>query len=217
MRRPAAFCRARPAGRAPKAFRAYLRTIARAGEHGRVFAYRTVNTDALAWVIEAVSGQPLAPLLSQRLWQPLGAEHDARLSIDSQGVAFAGGGLNTTLRDLARLGELLRLDGMRDGQRIVPAAAVQRLQHGAEPPVRVRRIDAPMAGWRYRSMWWATHNPHRAFMARGVHGQALYIDPAAEMVIARYASHPLPPNLMSDPTSLPAWHALAEHLIADPA
>ncbi|MBL8352217.1 MAG: serine hydrolase [Burkholderiaceae bacterium] len=206
-----------PGWQGPDGFRAYLRTIARAGEHGRVFAYRTVNTDALAWVLEAVTGQPLAPLLSQRLWQPLGAEHDARLSIDSQGVAFAGGGLNTTLRDLARLGELLRLGGVRDGRRIVPAAAVQRLQHSAEPPVRVRRIDAPMAGWRYRSMWWATHNRHRAFMARGVHGQALYIDPAAEMVIARYASHPLPPNALSDPTSLPAWHALAEHLIADPA
>jgi CubicO group peptidase (beta-lactamase class C family) len=200
----------------PDGFRAFLQGVGPAGEHGQVFGYRTVNTDALAWVLENISGLPLATLLSQRLWQPMGAEHDARFSVDAQGVAFAGGGLNTTLRDLARLGELLRLGGVTGGRQIVPAAAVRRLQHSAEAPVRVRRIDVPMAGWRYRSMWWATHNAHGAFMARGVHGQALYIDPAAEMVIARYASHPMPHNALSDPCSLPAFHALAQHLIAHP-
>lgn len=211
----------RPPGyRGPDGFRAYLQTVGPAGEHGQVFGYRTVNTDALAWVLESITGQPLASLLSQRLWQPMGAEHDARLSVDGHGVAFAGGGLNTTLRDLARLGELLRLGG-RTGSvcgspHIVPAAALRRLQHGDNAPLRLRRIDVPMAGWRYRSMWWATHNAHGAFMARGVHGQALYIDPAAEMVIARYASHPMPHNALSDPCSLPAFHALARHLIAEP-
>ena len=62
-------------------------------------------------------------------------------------------------------------------------------------------------------MWWVTHNDHGAFMARGVHGQALYIDPAAEMVIARFASHPVAGNAANDPTSLPAYEALAKHLM----
>lgn len=221
-----------PGWQGPDGFHAFLQTVGPAGEHGRVFSYRTVNTDALGWVLEQVTGLPLATLLSTRLWQPMGAEQDARLSIDAHGVAFAGGGLNATLRDLARLGELLRLGGMTGGmtscmtggmtgeptrgQRIVPAAAVRGLLQGDDPPVRVRRLDAPLPGWRYRSMWWSTHNDHGAFMARGVHGQALYIDPAAEMVIARYASHPMPPNALSDPCTLPAFHALACHLIAQP-
>ena len=205
-----------PAYRGPDGFRAFLQAVGPAGVHGQVFGYRTVNTDALAWVLERLTGLPLASLLSQRLWQPMGAEQDARFSVDRHGVAFAGGGLNTTLRDLARLGELLRLGGKVGDRQIVPAAAVQRLQRSDEPPVRVRRIDVPMSGWRYRSMWWATHNAHGAFMARGVHGQALYIDPAAELVIARYASHPMPHNALSDPCSLPAFHALARHLIAEP-
>ena len=62
-------------------------------------------------------------------------------------------------------------------------------------------------------MWWITHNPHGVFMARGVHGQALYVDPPAEMVIARFASHPVAGNAASDPTSLPAFHALARYLV----
>lgn len=207
----------RPPGyQGPDGFRAFLQTVGPAGDHGQVFGYRTVNTDALAWVLERLTGLPLASLLSQRLWQPMAAEQDARFSVDRHGVAFAGGGLNTTLRDLARLGELLRLGGQVGGRQILPAAAVQRLQHSVEPPVRLRRIDVPMSGWRYRSMWWATHNAHGAFMARGVHGQALYIDPLAELVIARYASHPMPQNALSDPCSLPAFHALARHLLAEP-
>jgi CubicO group peptidase (beta-lactamase class C family) len=55
------------------------------------------------------------------------------------------------------------------------------------------------------------------FMARGVHGQAIVIDPVAEMVVARYASHPLAANANLDPTSLPAWEALAQHLMRNAA
>jgi CubicO group peptidase (beta-lactamase class C family) len=62
-------------------------------------------------------------------------------------------------------------------------------------------------------MWWVSHNTHGAYMARGIHGQALYIDPTANMVIARYASHPLAGNIHLDPCSLPAYHALAHHLM----
>jgi hypothetical protein len=46
-----------------------------------------------------------------------------------------------------------------------------------------------------------------------VHGQAIYVDPAAEMLIARFGSHPLAGNVNIDPTSLPAYHALPQHLM----
>jgi len=62
-------------------------------------------------------------------------------------------------------------------------------------------------------MWWVTHNDHGAFMARGVHGQAIYIDPAADMVIARFSSHPVAGNAANDPTSLPACEAVARYLM----
>jgi len=62
-------------------------------------------------------------------------------------------------------------------------------------------------------MWWVTHNEHGAYTARGIHGQVIYIDPKAEMVIARFGSHPLAANANFDPTSLPAYHALAKHLM----
>ena len=62
-------------------------------------------------------------------------------------------------------------------------------------------------------MWWITHNEHGAFTARGVHGQTIYIDPKAEMVVVRFASHPVASNSANDPYSLPAYHAVAKYLI----
>ena len=58
-----------------------------------------------------------------------------------------------------------------------------------------------------------TNNDHNAFMARGVHGQAIYIDPVAEMVIVRFASNPLSSNKYIDPVSIPAYEAVAKYLI----
>jgi hypothetical protein len=50
-------------------------------------------------------------------------------------------------------------------------------------------------------------------MARGIHGQVIYIDPKAEVVIARYASHPVAGNAYNDPITLPACRAMADYLM----
>ena len=54
---------------------------------------------------------------------------------------------------------------------------------------------------------------HGAYAARGVHGQTIYVDPKAEMVLVRLSSHPKAKNSAIDPTSLPAYRAVAEYLL----
>ena len=71
-----------------------------------------------------------------------------------------------------------------------------------------------MKGWSYRNMWWITNNDHGAFCARGVHGQVIYVDPKADMVIVRFASNPVAGNAANDPYSLPAYDAVAKYLLA---
>lgn len=88
---------------------------AHTGRHGDAFAYKTINTDVLGWVIARVTGQNVAQLLSQRIWSRLGMEQDAYFSVDSIGTPFAGGGFNAGLRDMARVGEMLRNDGQANG------------------------------------------------------------------------------------------------------
>jgi CubicO group peptidase (beta-lactamase class C family) len=207
----------RPAGYVgPQSFYEFLQTVQKEGPHGQAFAYKTINTDALGWIMRRVTGQSLADLLSERIWSKLGAEQDAFLTVDSEGTEFAGGGLNTALRDLARFGEMMRSGGQACGQQVVPSAVVDDIRQGADKAHFAQAAYTTLPGWSYRNMWWVSHNPHGAWMARGIHGQAIYIDPAAEMVIARYASHPIAGNMGIDPHSLPAYHAVARHLLANP-
>ena len=204
----------RPPGYAgPGSFYEFLRTVRKEGEHGQAFAYKTVNTDVLGWLIRRATGQTVGEVLSERIWQKLGAEQDAYLLIDGEGTEFAGGGFNPVLRDLARFGEMIRLGGRYNGQQIVPRAVVDDIRRGADPAQFAKAGYKLLEGWSYRDMWWVSHNAHGAFSARGIHGQAIYIDPAAEMVIVRFGSHPLAANANVDPTSLPAYQALAEHLM----
>lgn len=209
--------RARPPDyQGPESFFDYLAGIAKAGEHGRVFVYKTPNTDALAAVLRRVTGKSLSALLEERIFGRLGAEQDAYFTVDQTGAEFAGGGLNLTLRDLARFGETMRLKGRYNGQQIVPRAVVEDIERGASRAQFAPAGYATLPGWSYRNMWWVSHNQHGAYTARGIHGQGIYIDPAAEMVIARFASHPIAGNVGIDPNSLPAYDAVARHLMRAP-
>jgi CubicO group peptidase (beta-lactamase class C family) len=207
----------RPPGyQGPQSFYEFLQTVQKEGEHGKAFAYKTVNSDALGWVIRRVTGKSVGQNVAERIWSRLGMEQDAYFAVDSVGNEFAGGGLNTGLRDLARFGEMMRNDGRYNGQQIIPKSVVDDIRKGGDRAAFPAATYPTLPGWSYRNMWWVSHNEHGAFMARGIHGQAIYIDPKAEMVIARYASFPQAANAFNDPTSLPAYHALAKFLMAQP-
>jgi CubicO group peptidase (beta-lactamase class C family) len=207
--------RVRPPGdTGPKSFFEYLRTVTKKGAHGEVFVYKTPNTDTLAAVLRRVTGKSLSALLHERIFGHLGAEHDAYFTVDETGAEFAGGGLNLTLRDLARFGETMRLAGRFNGQQIVPRRVVEDIERGASREQFAPAGYATLPGWSYRNMWWVSHNEHRAYTARGIHGQAIYVDPVAEMVIVRFASHHVAGNIGIDPTSLPAYEAVARLLMA---
>lgn len=188
----------------PVGYYAALQTIQKAGAHGEAFGYKTPNADALGWLVARASGQSVDELLAERVWSKIGMEQDAYYSVDALGVPFAGGGFNAGLRDMARFGELVRNKGRWKGQQILPAQAMEEIARGDHPELK---------GWSYRDMWWHTGNANGAFAARGVHGQTIYIDPKAEMVIVRFASHPIAANSANDATSLPAYEAVARHLM----
>lgn len=197
----------------PKSFAEFLVKLQKEGSHGEAFAYKTSNAEVLAWILARVSNQSMTELLSSAIWSKLGAESDAYFMIDSVGMASGGGGLNATLRDLARFGEMMRNKGRFNGQQIIPAAAVAEIEKGGDKAKFAKAGYVPLKGWSYRDMWWVTHNEHKAYIARGIHGQAIYIDPKAEMVIVRSASHPVAANAANDPISLPAFMAVAKELL----
>jgi hypothetical protein len=206
-----------PGYQGPRSMYEYLPTVKKDGEHGAAFAYRSANAEVTAWLIRRVTGQSAQQVLQERIWSKLGAEQDAFIQLDAYGNAIGAGGLNTGLRDLARFGELMRLNGAWNGQQVIPAAVVAQIRRGGSREKFVAGGYSTLPGWSYHDQWWISHDDHGAFEARGVYGQAIYIDPKAEMVIARFASAPWASNLYLDPKSLPAFRALADHLLATDA
>ena len=206
----------RPADyRGPEGLLDFAATLPKAGEHGNRFTYRTVNSDVLALIVARTTGKPVARHVEERLWSKLGMEADAAVVLDGVGTPFWGGGLVLTLRDMARFGELMRLGGKWKGEQLIPEAAIADIVGGADREGFAKNGAYPtLPGWSYRNQWWIAHDDHGAYMARGIHGQAIYIDPQAEMVIARFASHPKAGNVNIDPTSLPAYRAIADRLMS---
>lgn len=197
----------------PDGYWEYLQQVAPEGTHGDAFHYKTINSDMLGWVISRVSGRSVTALASERLWRPMGAEQDAYQTVDAKGVPFAGGGITAGLRDLGRIGQLMLNGGTLNGLRLFPAEVVKNIRAGGDQSKFGQAFPA-MGEASYTSQWWVFHNAHGAFAARGVHGQTIYVDPTAEMVIVRFASFPQAQNGFIDPTSLPAYQAVAEYLLA---
>ena len=132
----------------------------------------------------------MTELLSERIWSRMGAEQDGYMTVDGKGTPFAGGGLSAGLRDLGRVGQMMLDGGVINGTRLFPARVVGSVRQGGDRDAFARAGYATIPGGSYRSMWWVLHNAHGAYAARGVHGQTIYVDPTAEMVIVRLASHP---------------------------
>lgn len=164
----------------------FLPTIGPAGgwRHGERFHYATPNTDLLGIVAERAAGTPLARAIAAELWGPMGAERDARLTVDPAGTGGIGGGFCATLRDYARLGRLIA-DGGRD---LVPSAWLDRL--GVGEPAAFTNVTAPeiLSGAEgYRNQWWRRDGRP---MARGIHGQLITVDREAGVVVTILSSWP---------------------------
>jgi hypothetical protein len=143
-----------------------------------------------------------------------GAKYDGYYLVDPAGIAYAGGGFSLNLTDMATFGEMVRNNGKLGRYEILSKQATDEISRGGDPELFAKGGEYPLLkGWSYHNFWWITNNDHKAFMARGVHGQAIYIDPVAEMVIVRFASNPLSSNKYIDPVSIPAYEALADYLM----
>lgn len=192
----------------------FLPTIGRDDTRAGVFIYKSGDTDVVAWVLERATNMRAADLLSDRLFARLGAEHDAYITVDPSGSVLASGGLNVTLRDLARFGQMV-LDGGRVGaKQVAPARWIADMQEKADPGPWQRGPNGEGQDGAYRTFFWHTLNDHGAFYARGVHGQYVYIDPVADVVIVKLSSNP-DPSAGFHGISMAGFDAIARHLMGD--
>lgn len=175
----------------------FLARLQRSKPHGEVFQYCSATTDALGWLVETVTGERYAEVLSGRLWSKLGAEQEARISIDRGGAAIANAGISCTARDLARIGRLMLDGGQAEDGRVVSEQWVAATMAGGDPSKwqSVKRAVHPNGS--YRNQWWATGNERGNVYAVGIYGQYIWLDPQADTVIVKYSSEPIAVSLAS--------------------
>lgn len=166
-----------------------MRSLPRAAEPGTVNTYSTGETQVAAEILRSAVGLPLATYLSERIWSKFGMEADANWWLDSpDGTEIGGSGLSATLRDYGRFGLFLLEGGVAGGEAILPAGWIRE----ATTP-NVLRGGTPLA---YGYLWWTGTTPASlrdgAFSAEGIHGQFLYVNPAAQVVIVVWSAQPKP-------------------------
>ena len=195
----------------------YLPTLQKADTaHGEGFHYVTPNTDALAWLLSRVTGKSLSALIEERFWQPLGAERDAYVWLDRSGTEMAGGGLNISARDAARFGQMILQKGLYNGQRILSEKVCEQILKPGDPDTFSRFYDDPWykeVGHSYHDQWWSFQNKHQAVSAIGVHGQFIYLDPVADMVVVKQSSHPEAEGVANEVDGPMIWQQMAEYLL----
>lgn len=149
---------------------------------GQKFVYASAETDVLGRVLAAATGQNMAELTRDWLWQPLGAEHDAYWRIGADGQAQAFGAFNASLRDWGRLGLMVANDGEVGGQQIVSREYLLDATDPARQPDAFKpRRATPYFGYGYQ--FWLMPMKERTFAMQGIHGQTLYIQPATGIVM----------------------------------
>ncbi|MBC2887163.1 serine hydrolase [Ochrobactrum sp. CM-21-5] len=180
--------------------------------HGTSFRYRSVETDILAFVLQRLTGTSLAELVSRELWVPMGAEEDAYFTVDPAGYALADGGFNATLRDYARFALLHLGRGMINGNRILSETWFHDICAGAEPDLFTGVYRDVLPRGAYHNQFWIEDRERGTYMARGVFGQLIYIDPEAEFGAVILSSWPEFVSSQRTRTTIAALHAIRDAL-----
>jgi CubicO group peptidase (beta-lactamase class C family) len=157
---------------------------------GEQFVYASSETDVLGRVLTGATGKNMSELTTEWLWKPMGAEQDAFWRVGIDGQEQANGGFNATLRDWARLGQLLANDGRAIDKATGKPGASQVLpldylldatDPARQPPAFKPRKATPYFGYGYQ--FWLMPFRERTFAMQGIHGQTLYVQPSTGIVM----------------------------------
>ena len=199
----------------------FLTTLREEAPHGSRFLYRSSETDVLGWVCERAGGTRMADLISELLWAPMRAEHDAELICDTLGTAVHDGGLAATTIDLLRFGQMI-LDGGsvadRDGEavQVVPARWLRR-SWTLDADARRAFLSSPAeatfpGGWYRNQFWFRPSESGSVLMALGIHGQLLQVSRQTGTVGVKLSSWPDAQNPVFMRETLGAFDAIAATL-----
>lgn len=169
---------------------AFAATLKRTRAPGTYNHYVSINTHVLGMILVKATGKSLTDYLQEKIWQKIGMEHDAYWVADNEGMEMALGGLNATLRDYAKMGQLFLHNGNWKGEQIVPAAWVKASITPDAPHLIPGNPNSADSSLGYGYQWWIPESTEGEFMAIGVFHQMIYINPTTQTVIVKNSANP---------------------------
>lgn len=192
-------------GETPSDLHSFYQHIRETRAHGGALHYVSPNSDLLGWVVERATSRAYPEVMSELLWKKTGAERAAYITVDRLGAPRCAGGMCSTLRDLARVGEWLIAER---------PAFLEDLQRGdaaawAKGDLAFLYPGLPM---RYRNQWYVLDGDAPLYFGMGIHGQNLFVDPVNELVIAKFSSQAAPLDAPRIALTMRAVSQLRKHL-----
>ena len=169
-----------------------MEVIAGYGVQEPPFTYRrylSINTEILGQVIKNATGKGLGEYMEEKLWTRIGSAHDAYWTLNN-GTELANGGLSISLRDYARFARLYLHEGSWNGEQLLPRDWIRdSLDISADYSKPGANNDGYNAiGYGYQ--WWVPEGDQGEFMAIGVYGQFLYVNPEQKVIIVKVNADP---------------------------
>ncbi|MBX3480874.1 MAG: beta-lactamase family protein [Caulobacter sp.] len=159
---------------------AFAASLPREWEPGTKLRYNSIDTNVLSLVLRRATDRLLSDLMHEWLWDPLGAEAEAFMTVDGEGAEWAGAGLICTLRDRARLG----LTIAANGDDLVPSNWVQAATQPSAPHLTGENSTAKPFGYGYQ--FWLHEG---ACSAIGIYNQYCWVDASRRVVIAKASAN----------------------------
>ena len=211
-----------PAQGEPRGLYRFLATLRAEAPHGERFLYRSAESDVLGWVCERAAGLPMAGLMSELIWAPMGAGHDAALLHDGLGAAVHDGGLCATARDVARFGQLLldgglAPDGTGNTRRVVPPQWL-RQAWAVDAGTRAAFAASPAewafpGGWYRHQFWFRPGDYGDVLLCLGIHGQMVHVSRRTNTVCVKFSTWPEAQNPTHMEDTLRAFDAVGGFLV----
>ena len=150
---------------------------------GAIHYYKSGDTQLLGLILEKATGKKLNAYAAEKLWQPLGATHDALWSTDQdKGNTKAYCCFNSNARDFARIGKFMLDSGKIDGVPVIDSMYWRQ----SIIPCNITDTKGEKCNY-YGYQWWIDPQHPEIFYARGILGQYIIMIPSKQIIIVRLA------------------------------
>jgi len=172
--------------------------------YGRSFSYCTAGIGVLGGILEKVTRMKVEQFANKYLFSHLGIRR-TEWQFTPLGLAFTGGGLSLTSRDLLKLGQLYLNKGVWNNKRII---SEEWVKVSIKPHVRVDNENE------YGYLWWlrtfkSGRKDFPAFHMAGNGGNKVCAFPRQDLVTVITSTNYNSPNMHEQTDELLSKHVLA--------